>query len=85
MIMKNKTSQNKASLNETNESKECGCSGHEMSHGHCHCKKPIVIGLVLLAAGAMLESGYNFAQVIMLIGGIMIVKGIILTAMRKDR
>ena len=74
---------NKTSLNEKKSSKDCSCQGQD--HGHCHCGKPIFFGLILLVVGAMLESGYTFAQVLMLIGGIMIVKGILLTAMRKDK
>ena len=82
MLMKNKPS-----MNEKKNSKGCSCQGQGQDHDqvHCHCGKPIVIGLVLLAVGAMLQSGYTFADVFMLLGGIMIVKGILLIALGKNK
>ncbi len=50
---------------------------------HMHGKKPIFIGLMLLIAGLALNYGYSLTDALMLIGGILIAKGILVMIFRK--
>lgn len=70
---------------ETKSSGYCSCHGGDHDHGHHYCEKPIILGLALLVIGVALERGYKFPQVIMLIGGILIVKGILALMLGKPK
>ncbi len=56
-------------------------------HYCCHGRggKPVFIGLTLLVIGLLLNYKYSLSEVFMLIGGILIVKGILVMIFRKDK
>lgn len=60
----------------------CCCFGH--GYGYGYGKKPIVIGIMLFVIGAALANHYTFPEVLMLVGGLLIVKGILIAAFKKD-
>lgn len=48
-----------------------------------HGKKPIFVGFMLVVIGWALNSNYSFPDVLMLVGGILLVKGLLV--MQKER
>lgn len=56
----------------------CCCGSH-------HGKKPLFIGILLLVIGAAWANKYSMPEILMLVGGILIVKGLLIMLFRKDK
>lgn len=50
-----------------------------------HSGRSIVIGFMLLVIGLMLENGYSISDIMVLTGGIFIVKGILAMLFKKNK
>ncbi len=50
---------------------------------HMHGKKPLFLGFMLVVIGLALNNNYSFPDVLILIGGILLVKGLII--MQRER
>lgn len=66
-------------MDSTNETKEmCGCCCHRG-------RKPLLVGLVILAIGLLLQNDYSLPAILISIGAILVVKGILVAIFKKEK
>lgn len=56
----------------------------ECVHTHCCCGGRLIGGIILLAVGIAIELGWSFGQTLILIGGILVVKSLLLKANKRE-
>lgn len=52
-------------------------------HAHC-CGGKILWGLILLVVGLAIKYNFDFADILILVGALLLVKGIVIKSMMRD-